>query len=331
VDVVFEACEATSKAKRAALAALSNIEARGNTNLGLGWLTGATQIAGLTKLSRLMLLTDGLANEGICDIAELEKHAAELRKRNISTSTFGVGDRFNEELLQRIATAGGGNFYYIANAAQISDYMMSELGEALEIVATGVTLSITHDADLEVESLSVLASEHTAQGTRLFLGSLVADQELDIILRLKIEGGDHDRMYQVVCASTDGALSLDGSLLLRVVPAAQAEAETPDADVVRAVAALDIARAHQEAVALNRAGRYGDAQSVMSSTVAYYGSYARTDAALRSTLEGATLASADYGASMSEADLKNNYWNASNTARGRTFTGQARRAGKVKS
>ena len=55
---------------------------------------------------RVLLLTDGLANQGITALEELEHHAAELRKRGVSTSTFGVGDRFNEELLQAMAQAG---------------------------------------------------------------------------------------------------------------------------------------------------------------------------------------------------------------------------------
>jgi hypothetical protein len=94
-------------------------------------------------VNRCLLLTDGLANVGITDPAQLAHHAAELRARGVSTSTFGVGNDFDERLLQELADAGGGHFYYIADAPQIRDAITSEVGETLEVVARDVTLEIT--------------------------------------------------------------------------------------------------------------------------------------------------------------------------------------------
>ena len=99
---------------------LRTIDARGMTDLGGGWLRGCEMVASeLLDLgvNRTLLLTDGLANQGITTLEELEHHAAQLRKRGVSTSTFGVGDSFNEVLLQAMAQAGGGQFYDIASAA----------------------------------------------------------------------------------------------------------------------------------------------------------------------------------------------------------------------
>ena len=56
----------------------------------------------------------------------------ELRARGVSTTTFGVGDDFDEVLLQAMAAAGGGHFYYIATAAAIRDLVTSEVGETLD-------------------------------------------------------------------------------------------------------------------------------------------------------------------------------------------------------
>ena len=94
-------------------------------------MRGCEQVAlhvGGDVVSRTLLLTDGLANVGVTDRFELETHAAELRRRGVATSTFGVGHDFDEALLEAMATAGGGNFYYIEDARQIADFMTSELG-----------------------------------------------------------------------------------------------------------------------------------------------------------------------------------------------------------
>ena len=69
------------------------------------------------------------------DEATLIDRARGLRERGIVTSTFGLGEDFNESLLQGMASAGGGSFRYIERAEQIADHLTGEVGEALEITA----------------------------------------------------------------------------------------------------------------------------------------------------------------------------------------------------
>ena len=72
----------------------------------------------------------------------------------MSTTTFGVGTSFDERLLQALADAGGGHFYYIADAPQIRDAITSEVGETLEVTARGVVLELTARDDLRIEALT---------------------------------------------------------------------------------------------------------------------------------------------------------------------------------
>jgi Ca-activated chloride channel family protein len=323
VEVVAKATDASPDAKRAALAALANVQPRGGTNLCEGWLLGAAELAGKISLSRVMLLTDGQANEGETDRDALESHAAQLRKRGVSLTTFGIGRGFDEVLLQALSTAGGGNFYYIEKDSQIPEFVTSELGEALEVVATGVTLSIVHDPQVEIEPLSALAAESKKDHLRLFLGSLVADQELDIILRLKVAEGDVDRHLSVSATSVDGAFSGQAEVSFIAVEEDQASVEKPNAEVIREVAAVDLARTAQQAVVLNRMGNYAGAYAAMAGTIHSYEGYADQDADLAATLVGVTQNSLAYSAPMSEGALKGAHWTASNTMRGRTVTGKA--------
>ena len=157
VDVVIESTTASAESRRGAIDRLATIQARGSTNLGEGWLRGCEQVAGHLAdrgVNRCLLLTDGLANVGITDLEQLSHHAAELRARGVTTSTFGVGNDFDERLLQELADAGGGHFYYIADAPQIRDAITSEVGETLEIVARDVNLELTARDDIRVESIS---------------------------------------------------------------------------------------------------------------------------------------------------------------------------------
>jgi len=126
IDVVLERVPATPEAKSLAARRLKAFDARGNTNLSGGWQAGAAFAP-----DRVLLLTDGLANAGVTDHDALAAMAAEFKVKGIATSTFGVGADFDETLLARIATEGGGHFYYIENARQIPDLLASELGETL--------------------------------------------------------------------------------------------------------------------------------------------------------------------------------------------------------
>ena len=114
VETVLERMPAAPAAKKQALAALGRIDARGSTNLAEGWFTGARSLGGANpddRVRRVLLLTDGLANQGLTDAASLREAAAPFRAEGIGTSTFGVGNDFDEELLTSIAADGGGHFY----------------------------------------------------------------------------------------------------------------------------------------------------------------------------------------------------------------------------
>ena len=169
IETIVPGVFATPDAKRDAIARLRTIDARGMTDLGGGWLRGCELVASeLLELgvNRTLLLTDGLANQGITTLEELEHHAAQLRKRGVSTSTFGVGDSFNEVLLQAMAQAGGGQFYDIASAAQIRDHIESEVGEALEVVARHVTLDVIFPDEVRVESIGAFAARTQGRSHR---------------------------------------------------------------------------------------------------------------------------------------------------------------------
>ena len=101
-------------------AAINRLFARNMTDLGGGWMRGCQLIADnidLEETNRCLLLTDGLANRGITELEELSMHSRELHARGVSTSCFGVGEGFNEHLLEAMANQGGGKFYYIGSTA----------------------------------------------------------------------------------------------------------------------------------------------------------------------------------------------------------------------
>ena len=293
VDVVIESTTASGESRRGAIERLRTVEARGSTNLGEGWLRGCEQVAGhLAELgvNRCLLLTDGLANVGITDADELGHHAAELRARGVSTSTFGVGNDFDEHLLQALADAGGGHFYYIADAPQIRDAITSEVGETLEVVARDVQLEITARDDIRIEPISPYPATTRANRTTVALGDLGSEQVVEVVLRLSFPYGDLGRETGAIVAlgDRDGVFAPGGTAPTEPVRLAWTyaddranDAQPRDREVDRAVARLFAARARQEAVRLNRDGDFSHARRAMTATAERIGAYAGTDPELR--------------------------------------------------
>jgi len=333
IDVVVPSTTAGPTARSAAREALRAVDARGSTNLFEGWLRGCEQVAfhvGGDVVSRALLLTDGLANVGVTDRFELETHAAELRRRGVATSTFGVGHDFDEALLEAMATAGGGNFYYIEDARQIADFMTSELGEALEVVARDVRLEATLPAGAQLEVLGPERVERSGPDAwTVEMGDLVARQEREIVLRVNFPYGSIGERAPVAVAvhDRDGAFAAErASVHWAYADHAQNDRQPRSVEVDRLVARLFAARARQDAVQLNKAGDYRRASAMLAGVAKRILGYAHGDRELLELareLDG--QASHEFATAMPAALQKSMYSEASYERRMRSAEGQARR------
>jgi Ca-activated chloride channel homolog len=333
VDVVVASTAASGGARAAAREALRRVDARGSTNLFEGWMRGCEQVAlhaGGDVVSRTLLLTDGLANVGITDRFELETHAAELRRRGVSTSTFGVGRDFDEALLEAMAGAGGGNFYYIEDERQIADFMTSELGEALEIVARDVRLEVGLPFGAQLELLGRERPERLGpEAWSVGLGDLVARQEREIVLRVNFPAGSPGELAEVTVAVRDrgGAFAGDRAAASWVYADHTTNDRQPRThDVDRVVAQQFAARARMEAVERNKAGDYRRASATLAGVANRIRSYADGDANLVMLAEELDVEARDkVSAAMPAALQKSMYSDASYLQKSRMADGKARR------
>jgi Ca-activated chloride channel family protein len=334
IDVVVEGTSASREAKTNAIERLRSIDARGSTDLGGGFLRGAEQVATALAeqgVNRVLLLTDGLANRGITDPAELTRHAGELRARGVTTTTFGVGEDFDEALLQSMADAGGGHFYFIGSAAQIQDLIASEVGELLQVVARNVVLEITAPEHLEPRTLSPYRMERHGSRHHVLLGDLVAEQRLEVVLRIKFGYGPIGQEIGILVGATDpeGELLAGGATPVGVGWEYADDATNDDQDrdrvVDRAVARLFAARARQGAVNLNRLGDFREARNELHEVAERIAGYAGRDAELRALIKSLRDEEDHFAAPMPEMTRKVAHAQASYALRSRAPDGRANR------
>lgn len=333
IDVLAPSTLATPEAKRDALRLLDAIEPRDSTDLGGGWLTGCEQVAtsiSARVVSRVLLLTDGQANCGIQDPAELARHAAELRSRGVTTSTFGVGADFDERLLSAMAHEGGGNFYFIEGAGQIPAMLMSELREALEVTVHGAALSLQPARGMSIEVLNRhRMSRPTTDGeTRVELGDLSAGQVVSVVLSVKVPPrgvGEEGELTLRLEGDGWGGPREAHSVVWRHDTHQANDRQPRCAEVDREVAAMYAARARAEATEANRARDFTRAGRVIDGTRRRIAQYANNDAQLHAVMQELERDAMTFCRAMDAPELKASYFTADVVRRSRNHDGTARR------
>jgi Ca-activated chloride channel family protein len=144
---------ASASAKASWQRTVESIAAAGGTNMSAGLDTGldmamASRRGG--RAARMILLSDGLANEGDASREGLEGRAQRAAHGELVLSAIGVGEDFDELLLGALADRGTGNFYYLSSAEVLSAVLAGELEAAQETVAASLEVVLEPRAGVEV-------------------------------------------------------------------------------------------------------------------------------------------------------------------------------------
>ncbi|MFN9012710.1 MAG: vWA domain-containing protein [Betaproteobacteria bacterium] len=168
-------------------AAIAGIHAGGNTNLHGGWKEGADALVDVAGqgLKRVILLSDGQANEGVTDPAEIAAQCAAWATKGITTSTYGLGNSFNEELMVAMARAGAGNHYYGDTANDLMEPFQQELELLGNLCLRDLRLAATTPDGFSVEIVNQLPKTDT--GWRL--PDLAWGAEAWAVLRVSVPAG----------------------------------------------------------------------------------------------------------------------------------------------
>jgi Ca-activated chloride channel homolog len=252
----------TLENRREMTRALRALRPGGMTNLSDGWFTGCQEAAGAAQdgmLSRTLLLTDGLANEGITDLEELAQHARQLSVRGISTSTFGVGHGFNEHLLEAMSNQGSGNFYYIETPSDIPSIFRREFQELESVTLRDASISLQIPPQVDVQVLGSWRHACSRGMLRIDLGSLNAGRQLEVYVRVLTppcaSAGELVFQAQLIGKDENGAeLVSEAGVVFRYASQAEVAVDPRRMDVLERYASVEMADVATEALKLERMG-----------------------------------------------------------------------------
>jgi Ca-activated chloride channel homolog len=210
-ELVSGIARATPAAKAAAHDAIDKIWAHGNTCISCGINRGASELARTPiagGLSRMVLISDGQANEGIANRDDLAQLAAITAARGVSISAVGVGLDFDETTMMRLARVGHGNYYFVENTSTLGDMFAQELGGLTQTVAANLWLSIHEQASTHV--LDVYGYPLIREGSELIVpvADLRAGEVRKVVLRVAVASDDVARLDLEWRRVADGAARL---------------------------------------------------------------------------------------------------------------------------
>lgn len=278
VEVMQPLADATPELITRIERTLRPLDAGGSTYLSGGWVAGCQQLAnapvedaGRTRLRRVILLTDGLANVGILDPQELSRHTNQLRKRGITTTTVGVGLGFDEGLLFAMAEAGGGNFVYADSEQRLRTFFAQELQEMLSVASTTTTLHLTFPHGVRGRVISAFPVDRDGRTIKIAVGDIPAGDVIDLVATLQGQPGVPGDILplRASCHWTDPSTDLRHRWDISPTPLERVSAEelaaTPVDALVQERAALQHAAAERRAgLELDRAGRLAESRAALA-------------------------------------------------------------------
>lgn len=171
---------------------VDQIEARNMTNLSGGMLAGYEQVQSTQQtkfVNRVLLLSDGLANQGIVEPEKLREIAQQkFREQGVALSTFGVGADFNEVLMTNLSEYGGANYYFIESPDKIPSIFAQELQGLLAVVAQNARLEIRFPQDyFRCEKVYGFPADIAPGQVSVRFNDLFSEEKKAVLVKLEIQ------------------------------------------------------------------------------------------------------------------------------------------------
>ena len=164
---------------------ITSMVANGGTNVHAGWLNGSMEVAkklSSKSINRVLVLTDGEISFGYPNSQEIISAVEGLSQKGISTTTFGVGDHYNEDLLEKMATVSGGNAYYIEDESKVVSILKEEFSCLNNVIANNATIEFISE-----KATASCLNELDYVNKKFIIGNIVGGKEVTVLLEFKYD------------------------------------------------------------------------------------------------------------------------------------------------
>lgn len=137
--------------KEAIEEAVNGLFSEGSTNAEAGLWKGyqlASQNFDPNAINRVILCTDGVANNGETSSQGLLQQIEKFKNKGITLTACGFGmGNYNDVLIEQLATKGDGTYYYIDDLSEAKRVFVEQLTGTLQVIAKDVKIQVEFDKE----------------------------------------------------------------------------------------------------------------------------------------------------------------------------------------
>jgi uncharacterized protein YegL len=171
-----------------AIAGIRSLNDGGGTNFSGGLLAGLYEVFSafqFWQVNQVVLFSDGQPNIGITSAGELARIAERAAEHGVSVTTIGFGMDHDELLMQGIADASGGYYYYVDKPEDFGQIFQREAGAILRSAARGTEVEFSIPAGTQVED--VIGYDYIVSSGTLWvrMGSIPHGEERYVVFKMR--------------------------------------------------------------------------------------------------------------------------------------------------
>ena len=222
------------------------------------------------RVNRMLLLSDGDANNGVRDVPGFRSIAQRAHERGVSITTIGVDVDFNEKILAALAQESNGRHYFAESDAGLTRIFEEEAEALKSTVASGAEVAIDLADGVELDRVFDRTFRRAGSKVIVPLGTFSRGEVKTVLLKVRTPRGkdgktpiaDVEMTYRDLVASTDGRCS--GKLEAEIITD-PSQASDLDAVVAGRVQRSETAATLKQANFLFQQGKVGEARRKLES------------------------------------------------------------------
>lgn len=162
---------------------IAGIDAGGGTNISGGLHRAVRELAAVGGARRVVLISDGRPTEGERSPHRLAAIAGDGRERGLGFTSIGVGLDYDENVMEGIAMKGGGGFYHMRRAAELSGILAKEFKAVETMIAADVRLRIDPGARVTVSEIFGYDLQREGNAVVVRIGDLSQGEQRRLVAR----------------------------------------------------------------------------------------------------------------------------------------------------